>query len=347
MDELIIVAVCLFLNAIFAAYEMAFVSMPASELRALARKGNKNAQSVLGLRENPERTLSIIQIGITLVGAIAAAVGGLGASESLEPYFVSQFELSERAAEFLSIMLIVLPLTFLSVVIGELVPKSLALRNPRRIVLSGAQALIVVDRVLAPVISILENSTKLILRTLFKKQKKEENFVQSSVEIDTLSPVHQRFVLNMVNIETKQIKDILLPWDQVTKVNSSDSIDDVTSVVLSSGHTRLPVESDGYIQGVLHTKEFMTLRESGTFQWQSIVRPVLGVRVTDSALAVLRFMQERRSHLCVVFSLAGERTGIVTLEDIVEEVFGDIYDEDDDGRVRKIFAVRAKDKTIQ
>lgn len=347
MDEILIVLICLIANALFAAYEMAFVSVPKSELRALSKNGNKSAQTLIELRESPERTLSVIQIGITLVGALAAAVGGVGAAENLEPYFMNQFGLGERSAETISVVLIVLPLTYLSVVIGELVPKSLALRNPRKIVLSGAKILFLADRLLAPFISVLEISTKFILNTFFKTQKKqEENLAQVAIEIDSLSPVHQRFMLNMANIEKKLVKDILLPWDQVRFVRDTDTVDSVVEVVFASGHTRLPVKNDGLVKGVLHTKEFMALRESGEKNWQSIIRPVLAVRPTDSAFGVLRLMQEKRSHLCVVFSSTGDRIGIVTLEDIVEEVIGEIFDEDDDGRVRKIFVTRTKDRPI-
>lgn len=348
MDELIVVVLCLTLNALFAAYEMAFVSVPKSELRALARKGEKSAQTLLDLRENPERTLSIIQIGITLVGALAAAVGGAGAAENLEPYFMNDLGLSERNAEAFSMFLVVVPLTYFSVVIGELVPKSLALRNPRKIVLAGAKALFVADRLLSPVVSALEVSTKVILSVFFRKQKQQEEHVgQASIDIDSLSPVHQRFVLNMANIEKKKVKDILLPWDQVNHVRSTDSVEEVAQAALSSGHTRLPVKDNGHVTGVLHTKEFMALREAGEKNWQAIVRPVLAVRPTDSALGVLRLMQERRNHMSVVFSATGERMGIVTLEDVLEEVVGDIFDEDDDGKVRKVFVTRAKDRFRQ
>ncbi len=344
MNEAIGVAVCIVLNAFFAAYEMAFVSVPKSELRALARRGNRRAQTLLELRENHERTLSIIQIGITLVGSLAAAIGGAGAAETLEPYFVARFGLGETSAEIVAVALIVIPLTYFNVVIGELVPKSLALRRPRKIVLAGADVLFVADRALAPVISVLEWSTKLLLTVFFQQQKIEERLAQTSIEIDTLSPTHQRFVLNMANIEKKQVRDILLPWDQVVRVNVSDSIDKVLQTILTSGHTRLPVEENSRVIGVLHTKEFMNLRESGESRWQTIIRPVLAVKPMDSAFGVLRLMQERRSHLSLVLTTAQEAIGILTLEDIVEEVIGEIFDEDDDGRVQKIFASRLKDR---
>ncbi len=344
MEELLVITACLFLNALFAAYEMAFVSIPKPELRNLARSGNKHAKTLIALRESPERTLSIIQVGITLVGAIAAAVGGVGAAESIEPYFINVLGLSEVTSETLSVFLVVVPLTFLSVVIGELVPKTLALRNPKRIVLAGARWLFLGDRILSPIVHSLDWSTRLIINVFFKKTKKEEIPVQTSIEIDSFSPVHQRLLLNLADIEKQKIKDILLPWNQVVSVKNSDDIETVYSVVLNSGHTRIPVTDNGYVIGILHTKEFIAFRESGERNWQAIIRPSLNVQPEDSVLRVLKSMQEKRYHMAIVFSASRERLGIVTMEDILEEVVGEIFDEDDDGRVRKIFANKVRSR---
>lgn len=347
MDELLIISVCLLLNALFSSFEMAFVTVTRSGLKNASKKGNKAATQLLLMRDNPERTLSIIQIGITLVGAVAAAIGGSGAAENLEPYLISQFNMSTFSAGILSVIVVVLPITYLSVVIGELVPKSLALRAPMKIALGGAKAIAIADKFLAPVITVLEWSTKLLLKTFFKKGKASlDHKSPTTVEIDELSPLHQSFVMNMVQIEKRKMKDIMVPWEEVNSVANTATILDVTQAVLRSGHTRLPVSSNGEVVGVLHTKEFVALKESGETNWQSIIRPVLRVLPTDSALGTLRLMQEKRSHMTVVFSPQGERLGIVTLEDILEEIVGDIYDEDDDGKVRKVFARRIKARLL-
>lgn len=347
MEEILIVAICLFLNAVFAAYEMAFVSVPKSELRSLAKKGNKSALKLVVLRENPERTLSIIQIGITLVGAVAAAVGGAGASESIEPILINQYGLSELAAEIVSVVAIVVPLTYLSVVVGELVPKTLALRNPTKIVLSGATWLFLFDRTLSPVITALEGSTKIIISTFFKKSSTPQEASTTTIEIDSLSAVHQKFVLDLVNIEKKRVKEIYLPWDKVNFVNEKDDVATVANMVFQSGHTRLPVQSaDGKIIGILHTKEFLAARENGVIDWRPIIRPCINVLCTDPALGVMRLMQEMRSHMAIVAGANGDVMGVLTLEDILEEVVGDIFDEDDDGRIRKILTAKVKDRVI-
>lgn len=346
MDEILVVAVCLFFNALLAAYEMAFVSIPRSELRALAKSGLKDATTLLSLRENPERTLSIIQIGITLVGAIAAAVGGAGAGETLEPYFIQKFDMSERSSEALALIIVVVPITYLSVVVGELVPKTLALRNPTKIVLVGAQFLFIADRIFSPIITMLEWSTQKILKTFFPRSKSDQHAEPVTIELNDFSPVHQKIMLNMADIEKKLLRDILLPWSQVSFVQTTSTMDEVFQLVIQSGHTRLPVKENESIFGVLHTKEFISLRESGETNWQSIVRPTVFMKPTDSALGAMRFLQDKKTHMAMVATAQGQLLGIVTLEDILEEVVGDIFDEDDDGRVRKVYAAKIKSRVI-
>lgn len=339
MDEILIISFCLLLNGIFAAYEMAFVSFPRGELRKMAANGNARAKRLLKMRENPERTLSIIQIGITLVGAIAAAVGGAGASEVLEPYFVER-GLNELGAEIVSIVIIVIPLTYLNVVVGELVPKSLALKNPVKVVMAGADTLFLSDKVFYPIITILERSTKLILR-LFPRSSKNTVSEETAVEIDSLSVPHREIVLNSVALQKKKIRDTMVPWNEVNFVHLSDRLDDVAQMVFASGHTRLPVLSEGAVVGILHTKEFLALRESPEKDWTKIIRPHLVVNINDSSLKMLRTMQQARFHMAIVMS-SGRPVGIITLEDVMEEIVGDIYDEDDDGRIRKLFLSRSR-----
>ncbi|MEW6057102.1 MAG: CNNM domain-containing protein [Bdellovibrionota bacterium] len=346
MEEIIVIIVCLLLNALLAGAEMAFVTIPKPRLRDLSRNKNIDAQRILKLRENPERTLSVIQIGITLVGALAAAVGGAGAEESISPILQARFDLQENTAEFLSIVLIVIPLTYFSVVIGELVPKTLALRNPVGIALKSARWLTLFERIFAPVISSLEWSTKTFLKVFFKRAKIDPQLTQpDTVELDQLSQQARQYVINLVNVEKKRVKDVSLAWEQVTAVNGEQSVLEVEKVIITSGHTRLPVLSEGKLAGIINTKEFMSLRAAGREDWTSIVRSVVQVREGDPLLKALRMMQEKRSHLSIVYA-GNNLAGIVTMEDILEEIIGDILDEDDDGALRRILSTGSTFRTI-
>lgn len=343
MGEFLVIAVCLALNSVLAAYEMAFVSVSRPELRRLARQGIKEAQRLVLLRESPERTLSIIQIGITLVGVISAAVGGAGAVESIVPYLQMRLGLGETSAEFVAIFVVVFPITYLSVLVGELVPKTLALRNPVKIALKGARLLLWFDRALSPAVTVLEWSTKKMLQMFFPRAKAVAPIIESTVEIDSLAQHHQEAVLNLARIERKPVKEILVPWRDVIFVTASATMEEVAARVLASGHTRLPVvDTYGYVLGVLNGKEFLAFRETGSRDWLSIIRKIVTIKETDSALSVLRLMQRRHSHMALVISQTSTRIGIITMEDITEEVWGEFFDEDDDGRIRKVFAEKAK-----
>jgi putative hemolysin len=143
--------------------------------------------------------------------------------------------------------------------------------------------------------------------------------------------------MNLVDLERKRIREIYLPWDKVTAVDAESAASDVEATVISSGHTRLPVLKDGQVIGILNTKEFAALRASGREDWVSLTRPVVELQADTPLLTGLRRLQEHRMHMGVVYS-AKERLGIVTLEDILEEVVGEIYDEDDDGALRRLLS---------
>jgi len=334
--EWLVVLVCLFLNALLAAAEIAFVTLTRAQLREIAKSGKKSAKTLLELRENPERTLSVMQIGISMVGALAAAVGGAEAHQTLAPYFQQTFALSVNTSRVIALILVVVPLTFLSVIFGELVPKTLALRNPMRIALFSARWLMALDRIFLPIVDLLEWSTKKVLSLFFPKSRIVAP-IPETVELDLLSSQARQYVLNLVGVEKKRVREVMLPWNQVDHVYFSQSIQEVETVALRSGHTRLPVIAEGQVFGIINTKELLALVKAGADKWVQIVRPVSRVQEFDSLFKALRQMQEKRSHLSTVFA-GTSLVGIVTMEDILEEVIGEIYDEDDDGALRRILS---------
>lgn len=341
MIEIIIMALCLGLNAVLAAFEIAFVTFTRSRLKELAKSGNSSASTLLQLRQNPERTLSVIQVGITLVGALAAAVGGAEAQETFAPTLAQSLNISLRTAEGIALLAIVVPWTMLTVIFGELVPKTLALRNPQRIGLASARWLLWLDKTFLPVVNFLEWATKKVLSLAFPRSKviDDHDQVHDTVELGTLSHQTRQYVLNLVALEKKRVGHVYLPWAQVDYILKDNALEDVETAVVRSGHTRLPVVDDGQVVGVINTKELLTLIKAGVKEWTSIIRPISRVQDQSSLLMTLRQMQEKRSHLSAVYH--GERLkGIVTMEDILEEVIGEVYDEDDDDALKRILTRR-------
>jgi putative hemolysin len=229
-----------------------------------------------------------------------------------------------------------------NVVFAELVPKTLALRSPLKIALFATKWLILLDRLFLPFVDVLEWITKRILHLVFPRSRQDEGPQSTdTVELDQLSVQARQYVLNLVAIEKKRVKDVSLPWAQVDYVTTEDSIQHVETVILRSGHTRLPVMQDGQITGIINTKELLALVKAGSTNWTQITRPISKVQAHDPLLKALRQMQEKRSHLSAVFE-SSALTGIVTMEDILEEVIGEVYDEDDDGTLRRILTQRMR-----
>jgi putative hemolysin len=341
MIEITIVVLCLLANALIAGAEMAFVAVNRPSLRELVRQGHKKADLLLKLREHPERTLAVMQIGITLVAALAGAVGGAGAEERLSPLFET-LGVSERTADMLAIGAVVIPLTYFTVVIGELIPKTLALRHSLAVGLAAAPWLSFFDFVLGPLVTIFEWSTKKVLLVLRLTTGAEEA-PPATVELGLLSREHRQYVMNLVDLERKRMKDIYLPWKQVVKADVRLSASELETILLTSGHTRLPVLDGEALIGILNAKEFFALHASGSEQWQSLVRPAVQLPDHLPLLSGLKLLQDRRIHMGIVCSQQ-TRLGIVTLEDILEEVIGEIYDEDDDGALKAILTASSKTK---
>lgn len=337
MVEVFIIFICLIINALLASSETAFIAVNKPTLRELVRQGDQKAKQLLLLRENPERTLSIIQVGITFVGAFAAAIGGAGAEEMISPWIVQTFKLNEFIAEIFSLILVVIPLTYVSVVIGELVPKTLALRRPLFIASIAAPWLQKISTLISPLITLFEWSTKKILNSFPQKHVISEEHVQenSPIELNVLSASNRQYVFNILKIEKTTLKEIFLNWSEVIFIEDHQTQEQIENTIISSGHTRLPVVRNHEVIGILNAKEFLAFQKTGQINWQTLLRPAYNIDVNVPILSTLRLMQEKRIHMAIVYN-DKNKVGIVTMEAIFEEIVGDIYDEEDDGTLSRI-----------
>lgn len=334
--EVFVVLVCLILNGVLACIEMAFISVSKPHVRQLAAKGDLAAQRLLALKARPERALAVLQIGITVLGVVAASVSGVGAVESFSGIISDKLNVSSHTADVVALVAIVAPLSFLSIVIGELVPKTIALRAPLRFSLMGALLLLVLDRLLAPVVALFETTTRTLARLLLGSVKTEVLVEatpdgKSIVDLDPMSETSKQYVLNLLNVDRRTVREIMIPWNDVDRVDISDHFFVVLDKVRASRHTRLPVTRDDRVEGILHTKEFAAEADISKIDWTALIRPTVTLTGNEPILQALRTLQSRKSHMG--FVIANEMPlGVVTMEDIFEEVVGDIYDEDDEPR---------------
>ena len=340
MTELLIVLVCIALNAVLAGLEVAFISVSKADLTAHASPDDLRVRRVLRLREVPERTLSAIQVGMTLMGMVSGAAGGAGAQEVLSPFLDSQFALGVGTAKVVAIVVVAIPLMFATVVIGELVPKAFALRHAEDIALAGARWLNVLERAFFPLVGLLAWVTKKLVAAMPHPFAKT---MQQAAPAERGPYGH--YALNLVDLAQRRVRDAMVPWLQTVKAEASMSPQAIGELALSSGHTRLPIVKDGEVVGLLHTKELLMFLAAGERDWRTLVRPTVSVGLEDPLLRVLRLLQTRRSHLAMVAGPHGAPLGIVTVEDILEEVLGDLYDEDDDQAVARLLATRGKLKS--
>jgi putative hemolysin len=332
----LIVCACIALNAVLAALEVAFLSASRAALRAEAAPGDPRVQRFLDLRDTPERTLSAIQVGVTLVGIVSGAVGGASAQEFVTPRFEEWLGLNRWAAQTLAIAAVSIPLMLGTVIVGELVPKVIALRNPERLALAGARGLHLLEHALLPVVWLLAWATRVLAGRL------------PALRLAPRGPASERaqtarhYALDLHALAQRSVRDAMVPWVRTTSADESLSPHALSDLALSSGHTRLPVVRNGTVVGLLHTKELLRFLAAGQRDWRPLVRPITTVTPEQSLLGVLRLLQHRRTHLAVVTDGGGAPAGVVTLEDILEEVLGDLYDEDDDGSVEQLLAARGK-----
>lgn len=341
MLDLIIVIACLFINAFFSAYEMAFVTVSREEIDEL-EDHSSTQKKLITYKKKPERTLSVIQIGITLVGAIAAAVGGTGAVESMEPWMVKRFHLSHPVAQTLAVVIVIIPLTYFSVILGELVPKTVALKHPLRVVRFGTKILDVIDNFLSPVVTILEISTNFLLRLLhLETNETEDQSMGETIEIGNLPEYHQQFVKNLVSLKGRKVSKTMIPWEKVAYLRFSDSEEEVRMKILASPHSRYPVIDAGVVVGILLKKELSQLLK-GQYPWQATLHAVSKVKDTDKILEAFLTMQKKQIPFSVVENDEGKLVGIITIEDIIEEVVGDISDRSDYSKTSKLLANRIR-----
>ncbi len=341
--EWIIVIILLLLNGVFSCVEMAFASTNVPLMRDMAVKGNAAAKRFITLRTHPERTFAVIQVGITLVGTLSAAVGGAKVEETFLPALKNCFHISGAMAVVFGIALFVIPFSFFTVVIGELVPKAIAIRYPEEIALFSSRLLILLTKIANPVVHILEQSTiKLLFLMGIRHVHSLEGDV-SELSLKALHPFHRDYLLNLFSLRFKKASDVMLPFSKVVTVRSSMGKEEILKTIIACGHTRLPVLSDDVepqVTGILHTKEFVAMMNTRIeFSLASLLRKPYLVDVQESILRILKELQINHIHMAIVRQ-GNQTMGIVTLEDILEEVVGEIYDEDDDGIVKKIWNQR-------
>src|ERR1017187_6456200 len=332
-DVLVVLAFIL-IGGFFAAAEMALVSLREGQVRALGKRG-KRGQRAARLAHDPNRFLSAVQIGVTVATLASGAYGAAALANDLKRVLARH--LSPHVADVLSFVVVTLIIAFFSLVLGELVPKRIALQRQERISLAAAPVLDRIATLARPVVWLISACVNLIVRLLGGDPNVGRG-TMSSDELRDLVAGHQNLtaderhiVSEVFNAGTRQIREVLVPRTEVDFLPASMPVTQAVSVAARATHSRFPVFEDSYddVIGFVHARDLLDPGRNGAARVGDIKRPVKMLPTSKTVMSALSEMRKDRAHLAIVVDEYGGTAGIVTLEDLVEELIGDIQDEYD------------------
>ena len=341
LGDLLIIGALILMNAFFAGAEIALVSASRPRLRQLAEDGNQSARAVLRLVENPTHFLSTVQVGITIAGFFASAVGAVSLVAVLTGTFENAFGPMAGFANTAALIVVTSLIAFASIVLGELVPKSLAIRAADRIALLVARPVTLLAKVARPVVLALTGTTNVFLRLFGASQQarlpsitREEllTLLESGKDEGVIGAREAAMTEGVFDLRDRVARELMAPRVDVVGVPATATVEEARDIFLSHGHSRMPVY-DGdldHISGILYVKDLLRYCGMATDQPVArLARPPLYVPEGQPAARLLRQMQQERRHLAVIVDEHGGTAGIITLEDLLEEIVGEIADEYD------------------
>lgn len=338
--EFFIILLLLVLNGIFAMYEMALVSSSKTRLETLVSKGNKRAKRVLKQLEEPEKFLSTIQIGITLIGIISGAYGGANIADDLVPLFTMIPGLEAYASNLAMITTVVI-ITYLSLIIGELVPKSIALNNPERYAILFCPIMIVLSKISYPFVCLLSASTKLANKLIGLGNNEERQMTQDelkmilhqSSEQGIIDKDETEMLRDVFRFSDKRANDLMTCRREVIALHPNDTREKVLQTIQEQHFSKYLLVEKGKddILGVVSVKDIILMmgNTDHVFDLRSIARPALFIPESIYAKKVLEIFKKNKNKFGVVVDEYGNTEGIITLHDLTESIFGDILEENE------------------
>ncbi len=340
--EALLIFVLILANGFFAASEIAMIATRKTRIDALLEKGVRSAAAVARLKNDPDRFLATVQIGVTLVGTLASAIGGAAAIGYLKPAIESwPLPLAADWGESIAILLVVLPIAYLSLVLGELVPKSLALRFSEQIAFLVARPIDLLSRLTYFLVKILTVSSNAVLWIFGGKDAERASFI-SVEEVKSLiregaakgifNETEKELIHSVFEFVDTPVKAVMVPRTEIHALEVNASSTELLNNFVESGFSRIPVyegEMD-HVIGILYNKDiFRALQEKEDFRIRDHLHPPFFVPSSLPISELLKQMQRRRIAMAMVVNEFGEIEGLVTLEDLLEEIVGEIRDEYD------------------
>ena len=326
--DVALVALLILLNAAFAGSEMALVSLREGQLQRLERQGGRGRR-VAQLARDPNRFLATVQIGITLAGFLASATAAVSLAQPL----VDPLGFLGGLAEPVAIILVTLVLTFFTLVLGELAPKRVALQRAERWALVAAPPISRLAELARPVVWLLGRSSDIAVRVMGgdpsvqREDITEEEFRDLFATTRRFSPYQRRIIAGALDISERPLRDVVVPRRDVVAIEAHTPAPDALEILRTSGHSRAPVFTKDLddVSGIVHLRDLLGA-ESPVGE---LARPAVFLPESVDVLQALRQLQAKRESMAIVTNEFGGTEGIVTLEDLLEEIVGEIYDESD------------------
>lgn len=344
IKQLLLQFILIAINAFFAATEIAVISLNEKKVKAKAEDGDKKAVKMLEMIEEPTRFLSTIQIGITFAGFLGSAFAADNFAERLSAFIGKALEISEKnlsAVNSLSVVVITIILSFFTLVLGELVPKRVAMRNKEKLAELFCGFISFLATVLRPIIWILTISTNAVLRIFgIDPNEKEESVSEEDIVImldagadeGTIDEDDIEYIKNVFKLDKMTAEDVMTPRKSIVTIDNETTDEEILKIIEDEGYSRMPVMDDENenIVGIFYVRDFLLKRTNKNFDRKSVIQQPIFVPESVHLDTLFKDMQKERFHMAVVVNEYGEVSGIVTMEDILEELVGEIWDELDE-----------------
>ncbi len=340
--EAILIFILILANGFFAASEIAIIAMRKTRVDTLREKGVRSANAVARLKNDPDRFLATVQIGITVVTTLASAIGGAAAIRSLRPLLESlPLPWVAQWGEPIALFLVVVPIAYFSLVLGELFPKSLALRFSEQIACLVARPIDFFSRLTSFVVKVLTASNDALLwlfggkdggGTSFISEEEVKILLREGTAKGIFDETEKELIHSVFEFVDTPVNAVMVPRTEVHVIDIKASPDEVMKSFVDSGFSRIPVveETMDRVIGILYNKDlFRALHEKGTFQLQDHLHPPFYVPSSLPISQLLKELQRRRIAMAIVINEFGEVEGAATIEDLLEEIVGEIRDEYD------------------
>ncbi len=345
--EIIIILVTLLLNCAFAGFELALATVSLGRLRMLTELKRHGASAALAMKGRMEGSLAVVQIGMTLAAATAAATGGAGANEYLSPWLQRTFGITPQSGDVLAVALVVIPLSAVTIIVAELVPKTLAIKHSEWVCLTLAPVMRVLAYVIYPAVVVCEGATRGIVRLVERLMPAsvggayEMGLAELRAQARALrtgsiiGAEQEQIILGASNLSRTRVADAMVDAGDVAMLSTDASLADHLVVIHLEAYTRFPVtRTPGDPQGIIgyvNAKEMLFLAKNHPEDPSivRIVRPLVEVRADVTIGEAFTRMMQEHIHLALVRDAEGKVSGLITIEDILEELVGDIQDEFD------------------